>query len=158
MPEDDEQRETQLLRREVDASIATALRQKRRFKQGAADRGELESAVIDLYETLSWFKTEDSIEEEWAERDLDVLEQLMSQWKQPSKTTHPRCSTPRSSKPELQISQASDKSLLNFIDDLLAVAKELGFAPNISSPTTRTEITKDDMEEFEEWRQQVKSQ
>jgi len=163
--DDTEQRETRLLRKEIDKPIIVAMHAKRRYQKAAAagrvdgqTRRDLQEAAIDLYNTLEWFSDEDSIEEDWEEKGLNDFGKTLRERREVSEAKNPRLSNPGSSRTQLAVAELSAETLVDAIEALLDIARDLGFAPRISKPTTRSEITKDDMEEFEEWRQQQTNQ
>jgi hypothetical protein len=153
---------SRVLRREVESAIVAARRAKSEYQQAATAgagvspqvRATLRDTAIDLFNALRWWRDEGNVEEVWTEHDLDQFGALLDQRVQTQGGSHPRLSRPGDQQPRTGVAQLGTDDLVRYIEGMLMVAKALGFAPSISEPTTRTEITKEDMEKFEEWRQQ----
>lgn len=114
-------------------------------------RAHLHSSLLRYYSILRRYRTENQAADAWEEHDLDALGDVLRQ-QEVVKQKRPGWGTgveevvrPRRINPE-------DAIEVSFtLDD---VAKDLGFAAASTESTPRTEITKDDLKEVEEWRQQ----
>lgn len=162
MSDEEATNDTRLLRQEVDQSIIRARQAKSQYQQAAASGSvppDVEQLVrdcaIELYNTLRWWRHEDKIEEVWEESDLDTFGALLKKRYETSQQSNPRLSAPGDRTTALAISQVPASQLIGYIDSLLEVARDLGFAPATDKPTTQTEITDEMIEEVEEWRQAV---
>lgn len=144
---------------EINDVIIQALRAKRHYqKQASAGSVNSETerivrdATIDLYNMLRWWRDENAIEERWEDAGLPTLEQLLRQQRRRQTDSPSRLSSPGEETRQLAIADLSAADLIAFLDKMLDIARDLGFAPTVDHPTTRTEITDEMIEEVEKWR------
>jgi len=158
---EDSEQKVRLVDREINEVVVRALRAKRTYQKHASG-GEVpgkvtrtvRDAAIDLFNTLRWWRDKDQIHEQWEDGNLDTFGELLRQRSRRPGSRNSRLSRPASQVTQLRIAELSPGQLVQFIDSMLDIARDLGFAPHVDEPTTQTEITDEMVEEVEEWRQQ----
>jgi len=96
---------------------------------------------------------DDALEEPWEERGVDVVEQWMNSEVTVEVSVNRRGSAHKQEQ-VLAIKQVPVRQLEAVAQELLDIAKELGFSEHIDESTHRTEITEEDIKEVEKWRKQ----
>ena len=120
-----------------------------RLSPGTAN--QLHASLMSYYDALRRHREEDNVEEKWAEYDLDglgtaMLEDVTERVGAPGRGNVTKTVTrPNRLEPKQAV------SLSYVLDDL---ARDLGFAPAVDTPTAQTEITEEDIERVKEWRKQ----
>jgi len=144
--------ETRLLRREVDNNLVQARRALSEYQQAAADgtvndelRGILRDSAIQLYNTLSQWRTDPQAKETWQEHNLDDFGAMLRQTTTDVQRSHARLSSPGDQTERLAVAQLSAAQFVSAIDGLTEVAKTLGFAPET---TDRTVLGKGTLEDI----------
>jgi len=96
---------------------------------------------------------EDALEKPWDERGVDVVDQWMNTEVGVEVSINRRGSAHKEER-VLAIKQVPVRQIEAVAQELLDIAKELGFSEHIDESTHRTEITEEQLKEVEKWRKQ----
>lgn len=110
----------------------------------------LQEAVLRFWDILREYR--DTVDEEWEEKNLDQIQRLANQ-RVTVPVSAPGYGSHQETAQRRAISELDADTLVQLTHRLDEIAHELGFAAEAKESTTRTEITQEDVEEFEEWRQ-----
>jgi len=116
---------------------------------------DLQTAVLRYWDVLHEF--DEDIPEFWEEHNLDAIPRLAEETVTVTRPTAGYGSgSERTTKPKIATVPAT--RLVQITHTLDRAAKELGFAAEPEEGITRTEITEDEIEEFQEWAKQTLEQ
>lgn len=115
-------------------------------------RRELIQAAMEYRSELVQYADESIVEEDWDESGIEWLADLLHETTTVPKEAPGRTSNPeRTTRPAVM---AVDPSyILEVTHELDHIAKKLGLGLNVTQSEPRTEITEEDMEKLEEWRE-----
>ena len=116
-----------------------------------ATRRELASATLAYRDRLKNFQGNNALEEPWAERGVDWIEQVAGQTVTVS-TQVPRSNGNSRPTTDPALLHVPPSRLIATLEELDEIAGELNFEASTPESTTRTEITNDLLEEVEQWR------
>jgi len=159
----DNERETSVLRQEIDSAIVEARQARSKYHILAAEgRGgettrELRSAAIQLHNAISQWRNREEVKEVWKEYDVDQFAQLLNQTMPRYNRRDSRLSSPGKTKQQLAVAQLGPGQLATVIEGLLESAKELGFAPETRERTPLEKGTIEDVRWLVNTRKQEKS-